>query len=185
MLSQIDLSNFPWAELSTVIVTLIAFFLRFINTKVKKILEQTTTNGGTSIRDQMNRIETSLQDLSLLVEAGHHLSPKPIFRTDSHGNFTWVNTAFTRLVGMSMDELKGLGWISAIDPADVQRVTIEWDAAVKDRRKFESVMQIVNSISLQAKRVKIKAHPILKKDNLLGYLGTIFLLEEVVDSGIE
>jgi PAS domain S-box-containing protein len=185
MLLELQLGLLPWAEITAIAGALIVLFLRFIHVKLKKLLEQTTTNGGSSLRDQMNRIETYVQDLSLLVEAGHHLSPKPIFRTDSQGNFTWVNTAFTRLVGMGLDELRGLGWISAIDPADVQRVTVEWDIAVRDRRKFESVMQIMNSLSQQTKKVKIKAHPILKKDALLGYLGTIFLLEEIIDSGIE
>jgi PAS domain S-box-containing protein len=179
MLSNIVL---PWAEISATIGTLITVLLGIGNVKLRQILSQTKSNGGSTLKDAMVRIESNLQDLTLLVEAGHHLSPKPIFRTDSNGNFTWVNTSFTRLVGMGMEELKGLGWMTSIDESDVHRVSIEWEASVKDRRKFESVLFLKNSYNDTKKKVKIRAFPILKRDNMLGFLGTIFLLEEMVEA---
>jgi PAS domain-containing protein len=169
----------PWNEVITSLGTLIAIMLALGNRKLKTILAETKQNGGSSLKDQMDRIESSLTNLTLWIEASQHLTQKPLFKADEHGKFTWINTAFARLVGGGLEDVKDLGWISFIHPDDMSRVAKEWNESVRDRRKFDSEFKIQNVFNLEATKVRGRAFPIANHDKNLGYLGTWLVLEEV------
>jgi PAS domain S-box-containing protein len=173
-----DWSTVPWQEILTGLAMLIAGLLSIGNRKLKSILGETQTNGGSSIKDQLNRIETNVEDLTLWVEASQHLTAKSMFKTDSTGRFVWVNVAFARLIGVGLEELKGMGWINYLSPIEHDRVSEEWKESIEDQRKFESVFKVLNAYSDEQKEVKARAYPIIKEGKVLGYLGTWIVLEE-------
>lgn len=178
-----DITSFwhmiPWNEILTSVGTLIAVMLALGNRKLKAILDETRTNGGATLKDQMDRIENSLSNLSLWMEASQHLSQRPLFKADENGKFIWVNTAMARLVGGGLEDLRDLGWISFLHPEDVNKVIKEWAESVRDKRKFEMEFKIQNVYTLETTKVKGRAFPIMNKTTNLGFLGTWILLEKI------
>ncbi len=49
---------------------------------------------------------------------------------DPDGNFDFLNQGWLDYTGLSLDELKGMGWISAIHPDDVAEVAEHWQNSV-------------------------------------------------------
>lgn len=169
----------PWNEVLTSVGTLVALMLAFGNRKLKAILAETKTNGGSTLKDQMDRIEASVTNLALFIEASQHLTQKPLFKADEHGKFIWVNTAMARLVGGGLEDLRDLGWVSFIHPDDMSRVVREWSESVRDHRKFETEFKVQNVYTLETTKVRGRAFPIMKENTNLGFLGTWMVLEEV------
>ena len=176
-------SMIPWNEVITSLGTLIAIMLALGNRKLKNILAETKHNGGSTLKDQMDRIENSLTNLTLWIEASQHLTQKPLFKADEHGKFTWINTAFARLVGGGLEDVRDLGWVSVIHPDDMSRVVKEWGESVRDKRKFDSEFKIQNVYTLEITKVRGRAFPIMNHDKNLGFLGTWLLLEEIKHEG--
>jgi PAS domain-containing protein len=176
-------SMIPWNEVITSLGTLIAIMLALGNRKLKNILAETKHNGGSTLKDQMDRIENSLTNLTLWIEASQHLTQKPLFKADEHGKFTWINTAFARLVGGGLEDVRDLGWVSVIHPDDMSRVVKEWGESVRDKRKFDSEFKIQNVYTLEITKVRGRAFPIMNHEKNLGFLGTWLLLEEIKHEG--
>jgi PAS domain-containing protein len=177
------LSMIPWNELITSIGTLIAIMLALGNRKLKNILAETKQSSGFTLKDQMDRIENSLTNLTLWIEASQHLTQKPLFKADEHGKFMWINTAFARLVGGGLEDVRDLGWVSVIHPDDMSRVVKEWGESIRDRRKFDTEFKIQNVYTLEITKVRGRAFPIMNEDKNLGFLGTWLLLEEIKHEG--
>ncbi|MCV0382731.1 MAG: PAS domain S-box protein [Erythrobacter sp.] len=53
-------------------------------------------------------------------------SPVGIFRSDRHGQITYVNERWMALAGLEDDEWRGGKWISALHPDDIARVRDSW-----------------------------------------------------------
>lgn len=172
-------SMIPWNEVLAGMGSLVAIMLALGNRKLKTILAETKTNGGSTLKDQMDRIENSLTTLTLWIEASQHLTQKPLFKADEHGKFVWINTAFARLVGGGLEDVKDLGWVSFIHTDDMSRVVKEWGECIRDRRKFDSEFKVQNVYTLETTKVRGRAFPIINHDKNLGYLGTWLVLEEV------
>lgn len=73
------------------------------------------------------------------VEAVYHTlarsAPYGLFRTDAGGRVIFANTRFAVLAGLpSPERAMGMEWLSAVHPADRERVRGEWGRAVADRR---------------------------------------------------
>jgi PAS domain S-box-containing protein len=180
MLSIFDNADLPWGEIITGIGTLAVLLLGLGNSKLREILDETKSNGGKSLKDQITRIDRNIHTMSLWLEAGYHLEDKKaIFRTDQNGSFVWVNTAFISLTGRSFEELKGLGWISSVHEEDRSRIAKEWESSVQDKRSFEAEFRIVNSYSEEEKFVRGRAVPITDSPSLVGYLGNWIIIEEI------
>ena len=52
-----------WAAIGVAVVTLISSFALLVRYMVKSIMRELLPNSGTSMRDQINRIEARLDDL--------------------------------------------------------------------------------------------------------------------------
>jgi PAS domain S-box-containing protein len=176
-----DISQLPWQEIITSLIGMVTILLSIGNSKLKKILAETKTNGGSSLKDQLNRIENHVTNLTLWTEAGQHLTAKPMFKSDQSGRFIWINTAFARMVGVGLEDLKGLGWLSYISDKDQTRVSEEWEESVKDGRRFEATFSIKNIYSQEEKQVKARAFPVQNDKAILGFIGTWITIEELIE----
>lgn len=173
------LDSIPWTEILTGIGALVLLLLQIGNTILKKILAETKNNGGSSLKDQIDRIESSIKHLAVWVEASQHLTTKPMFKADEAGRFTWVNLAFARMLGLGFEDLKGYGWLNYVHGEDVERVSREWAESIKDKRKFESIFKVKNSFDTNLKTVKARAFPVSLAQETLGFLGIWIVFEEV------
>lgn len=159
-----------------VIKPLIKLFINFKQTFVliEKMHEEFKPNGGASLRDAINRIETKLiieqnarRAMSMAMDVG-------IFESDSQGMFTWVNQYYTNLSGLSIEEAKNFGWVTGLYEEDRERVVEEWGAAVKQKRLFKLDYAMFNSRSSEYTPVQCTAFPILNvKQDVIGFVGIL------------
>lgn len=141
---------------------------------LEKMHEEFKPNGGSSLRDAINRIETKLlveqnarRAMSVAMDVG-------MFETDSEGMFVWVNQKFIDFCGLTTDEAKNYGWINGVYEEDRDRVVEEWFSAVKQKRIFRLDYGMHNTRTLDYTPVKCNAFPVLSiKNEVIGYVGIL------------
>lgn len=100
------------------------------------LLSEMKPNGGSSLKDQINRIENRQLYLDGRSKAMLNEDFNGVFETDEDGRCNWVNRRFIRMTGRSFEELRGHGWHNIIHPEDRERVEKEWDSAIAENRAF-------------------------------------------------
>lgn len=145
--------------------------------KLDTIIAELRPNGGSSLKDQMNRLEannvisTSQRQILLDIHTG------AVWVSDKEGNCTWANKNYMEKTGATIEDFKGNNWIKLIASEDRNRVQAEWFDSVKEGRDFDLEYSLVNLKS----GIKLKVHgrgtPIKKDDGtVLGYNGIISFL---------
>ncbi len=66
------------------------------------------------------------------------LAQMGVFRTDTQGNYVYVNNQLCELTGHTPEQLYGLAWTKALHPMDSDRVLNEWKRAVERKIAFNS-----------------------------------------------
>lgn len=97
----------------------------------------------------------------------------PIFEMNSSGRCSYVNPAWTKMTGLSLDETIGEGWAAALHPDDRDRVFKTWldDAALKG--DFASIFRIRNVHTGHVTQVFASAAPLHDgKGQVVGWVGT-------------
>lgn len=137
------------------------------------IKAQLFSNGGSSLRDAVDKIHGRLcvmeaRERALIQE--HDLA---IFIADEEGKTTWVNRTYLRLFGVSVEESIGYGWKNVLHADERDAYAHEWRSAVADRREFNRVVRcIVNGVSEHV--FKVRAYPMDSAgSNQRGYTGFI------------
>jgi PAS domain S-box-containing protein len=141
---------------------------------LEKMQEEFKPNGGSSLRDAINRIEAKLlieqharRALSMAMDVG-------IFETDGQGMCTWVNEYYSDLTGLTSEEAKNFGWVTGLFEDDRERVVEEWDSAVKQKRVFKLDFGMVNSRTQDYSRVHCTAFPSTNiKGDVIGFVGIV------------
>lgn len=145
--------------------------------KLDTIIAELRPNGGSSIKDQINRLESSnivsWSQKQLLLD----IHPNGIFTTDKDGNCTFANRTYLDMIGGTMEDFRGNNWIKIVAPEDRNKVQEEWYDSVKENRDFDleySLIHLQNGsrIKVRGKGVPIR-HP---NGNVLGYNGIITFL---------
>ena len=127
------------------------------NKDLVDIKKELVPNGGTSIKDVINKLSTSMTQITGFLEVMKVQSNRmeerqksllnsvevPTFETDKAGLCTYGNIAYLNLVGRSLEEIKGPSWINIIHPDDRIRVQTEWNAAVEQERNFELTYRLI------------------------------------------
>lgn len=109
-----------------------------VNLKVDQLMSEMKPNGGSTMRDALNRMETELLTQGQFQRAVVSDAESGVMQLDKEGNCIWANRTFTRMMGRSLDEILGRGWVNTIAPAERDHVLLQWDAAVEEEREFES-----------------------------------------------
>jgi PAS domain S-box-containing protein len=166
----------------TALVTAVALAVK--NHKSHKaITKQLEKNGGTSLVDKVQQILNKLDSISLQLHrvetwktAWMELTEEPIFVTDISGNYIWVNNAYSHLVGLTAEDLLGLGWSKALHPEDKENVIEEWKSSISSMSKFEYTYRVVNYYSKDIAQIKTIAKPLKEQSgSLVGYIGIIYI----------
>lgn len=73
-------------------------------------------------------------------EARYHMLtqsvPTGIFHMDADGACVWVNDAWSTITGRTHEEALGAGWVDAIHPEDLSRVSAEWERRAKAEEDY-------------------------------------------------
>lgn len=147
-------------------------FKKFIDEKLKNIYDQVTTNGGTSLRDSVDRMEIRLNIMDERFKAMSEANIMGLYECDTDGHCTWVSHAWSELTGLSVEEAKGNGWVKGVDEGDRISVANEWNECIKDQRSFHAIFNMINRTGTKT-LVKSAARPVYYKNKLVGFIGVI------------
>lgn len=190
------------------VVEWITLLVRIIVTKLKKMFSLNLTcpvpgiqntlnriqaelhpNGGSSLRDAINRIDIRTKAIEVntrRLQVSHEVLTEvvdiPFFRSDANGNTTYCSGALCRLAGISSStEYMGMNWLTYVHSDDAHRVKESWLEAIKDKRIFLGSFKIINPYSGKMFSISEKATPVLDDDGIvLGWEGVITEYEEIM-----
>jgi len=100
-------------------------------------------------------------------------APVGIFSTDANGRYTYVNEHWSAIVGLSFDAAIGSGWMQNLHPDDHDRVLVEWEEAVREKRTFK--LKYRHQLAAE-ETVSILGQAVPNFDqngNVQGYIGTL------------
>jgi len=104
--------------------------------QLDRIESELKPNGGTSMKDAINRIEDRQMDFEAFQTAHLNTQDVAILRTDITGKLYMINRQYQRMTGYSIDEVRDDGWINAIDPSNRDKVSEDWDHCVESGREL-------------------------------------------------
>lgn len=144
---------------------------------VQNILQEVRPNGGSSMRDAINRIEVnqtkSIQHNRALLKC----LPIGTWETDERGRFISVNRTTCTMLGRVESELLGDNWVKWISDSDRMKVITEWQRCISGQSDFSMEFDFVLPNRL-LKRVYAVAYQFKnEKGELLGFLGTLTSIE--------
>lgn len=143
---------------------------------LSKISSEFKTNGGKSLRDQINDLQASTKTILYRQRWILDNREEPIFETDEFGNFTWVNDAFARLTDRSFKDLQNNNWINCLKEESREEISESWKIAVENKRTFEHILFIVDS-----KNRVFSTKCIASRQEDGKYIGSFMSVEKVVE----
>jgi PAS domain S-box-containing protein len=143
---------------------------------LSKISSEFKTNGGKSLRDQINDLQSSTKTILYRQRWILDNREEPIFETDEHGNFTWVNDAFARLTDRPFRDLQNNNWINCLKEESREEISESWKTAVENKRTFEHILFIVDS-----KNRVFSTKCIASRQEDGKYIGSFMSVEKVVE----
>jgi PAS domain S-box-containing protein len=148
--------------------------------QLDRIEAELRPNGSTSMRDAIDRIEDRQYEFEAFMGASLNTERDAIFRTDAAGSLYAINRAHQRLLGYSLDEMKGDGWINCVHKDNRAKIVDQW------ARTVEAEMELNEDIKfLHADGSDLMAHANVYREldgmgKLRGYLGVISVREPAV-----
>lgn len=130
---------------------------------VDDIKKEVTPNGGSSIKDSINRIEKRQIMIDKRSKAVFYTFSDPIFEVDEKGNILWANQAFHTAMGTK--NLKGLDWVSFIDEIFREHFLRELESCSDRLREFK-----FETVSTEGKDIKFSGYPYRDNDKNFGFL---------------
>jgi PAS domain S-box-containing protein len=141
-----------------------------ISSTVLDMKKELFANGGSSLRDSVDRIETRIVTVEekqniYLMDAKHGL-----FETNETGRWITVNRTLCRMLNATEKELLGNGWINFIGAESVNR----FNHCMANEVEYKQISTMVTTEGNHI-MVSITANPLRSTLNkkLIGYLGTI------------
>ena len=130
---------------------------------LQQIKKELTTNGGSSIKDAINRIENRQIVLEHRTKAVFFDSKEAIFEVDKSGNMLWSNEKFNTFC--DNQKFTGLDWISIIDEPKRQEFIDELESCLKQNREIK-----VETQSMSGELLLFRGFPYRCLDKNHGFL---------------
>lgn len=134
---------------------------------------------GTFPADKIKEIHETIRKSHNILEIRQSISEKylqiGIFMCESTtGKCLWSNDYINEFFGLDSSEIKGFGWLSAIDEEDRTRVHEVWMHAVKNKTPYDCEYTVVNQRDKTGRCVTAHAIAVLDDtDNIVCYVGYI------------
>lgn len=142
------------------------------NDRFSRIEKELLPNGGTSLRDAVDGLRRSQMFQDRSYEALLDMHEDPLFRSDRFGQCEWINKAYAKLTGKTLDDTRGNGWLTYVHPDDRAAVFAEWRASIDQNRNFEMEYRIVSPNGF----IKVKAEAKVLRDpkgEIIGFIGSL------------
>ena len=136
--------------------------------KLDTVIAELVPNGGSSLRDAVNRIE-SRQIISDRRSKAFLLDTDVgIWESDANGRCTWWNRTLESMLGRSPD---GLNWLLSICKDQREQVQKEWETAVRNKSEYQSELCYVTPEG-ERTNVIAKGYPLIdEKGEVQGWYG--------------
>ena len=151
---------------------------------ITELSQELVPNGGSSLRDSMNRVEQSVVSLTSKLRMIVQLNEWDAFETDAQGNWTCCTGTFDHATGLEKEQILGYGWMNAVHPDDRNRVLEEYKLAMRQERDWICKLGIKNIQTGITGEYQIKAQCLRLNGQMFGYLGIIerdYSEEETLD----
>ena len=152
------------------------FFWGLMNAinSIEQIKKEVQTNGGSSLKDAMNRMEKRI----LIIEHYRRLqisnSPYGVSSCDEHGHIQDMNRKFYEMCGLSRDQCMGMGWLLGIETyAERECAKIAIQDCLSDKRETQV------SLKLNGKMVTQHYFPIIDQNSKV--IGLMMSTEDFVE----
>lgn len=160
-----------------------------LSVQVESIAKQFEYDHGHSLKDQIRKIETTLERNTKITESIFNRQrwlmdtrSEPMFEADSKGNFTWANVAFVRLTKRGVADLLGNKWRNAISENAREDVVLKWNEAIKEKRNFEQTVHVTDKSGTEYAAWCVAA---LQDDgNYIGTFSEVQKVEKNIDAGV-
>ncbi len=100
------------------------------------------------------------------------LNPQGMWIGDPSGNITYANQGILDYLGFAVEDLDGLGWINAFDPADRDRVRSTWEHSVASGDDYDIEARMIRARDGRSRWWWIRAQPVRDESGkILDWLG--------------
>jgi PAS domain-containing protein len=130
---------------------------------IEEIKKELATNGGSSIKDTVNRIDRRQVMIDKRSKAIFYNIEKAILEVDEKGNILWANELFHKMMGTK--NLKGLDWVSHIDEPQREYFLREFESCSEKLRELR-----FETISTEGKKIKYTGFPYRGEGKNFGFL---------------
>lgn len=119
-------------------------------TMLGQIKGEVQKNGGASLADAVGRVEQSVARIETgltVLRDGHRAlasaSDGYMWECGPDGACEWASPALCELFGLSLSEMRGNGWLSAMDgQAERERVAAEWKTSVERGLPYSATYRV-------------------------------------------
>lgn len=157
---------------------------------VNQIKREMSFNSGSTIKDIVSSIESSIQLQDHRHWALLENVNDGVVEMDADGKLVRANRTFMRWVGRAKDELVGEGWKNTIYGEDLPVIVKMWESAVNDSRDMEAQFRLYNPIERKIYLVSAMFYRLPPAPaTVIGWIGNIHCVSEAEadyygDSGI-
>ena len=156
--------------------------------RFSKIIEyEFTNNGGASIKDTIQRIEQVVLSVEARQRSFFQAQVQDgVFETDAEGNYSYVNSTWSRITGVQPTDASGSGWSAAIHPDDRDEVFEDWQDTWKYEREFNMKFRFKTQGNIVSD-VHVHAVPTrsTKTNKVIGFFGIVKVLHVYKDKSEE
>ena len=135
----------------------------YVLNTVKQIKGELTTNGGSSIKDTVNRIDRRQIMIDKRSKAVFYNLEEAILEVDERGNILWANESFHRI--FKNKNLNGLDWVCFIDEPKREEFIKEFKSCSKQNRELN-----FETVSTDGNTVKFSGFPYRDNNKTYGFL---------------
>ncbi len=158
-----------------------AWMNRPIYRQLDEIQAELNTNGGSSLRDSVNRIERKVEELGdshgvlyAGVDTLWELSPIGMWRINPMGEMESYNKAYTEAWGFKhKDDGYSDLWLNLLTDESRERAISRVENVLSHPMEFEYDMQL-----LDGRFLRISGTPVVVDGDLLGFAGTLIEVPE-------
>lgn len=132
-------------------------------------------NGGNSIRDVLNRLESYMAVSSTKIQTIMDYHGMAAWESDATGACTWASDELLKLMQMNQAQMAGYGWLAGIRQECREAVNIEWASSITQQRSFQMEYQVgINrSVKVLGKATQVRN----ARGELTGFIGTLRRIE--------
>jgi PAS domain S-box-containing protein len=125
---------------------------------------------------ERKRVDDALYAAEARFRAMCDASPLGIFLAGPHGECLYLNLAGEGIMGLSLNEAMGRGWMNALHPEDRERVVARWGSAVQARSAYKTPVHRFVHKNGDVRSVEVRALPITGQPHNVTFVG---ILEDV------